>query len=1302
MCNIHLFVTFKDKFDYVDVKLVLAFFTQLISRSMKKNVFLLACFLLLLPFLTLAQNSSWESINWHLNKKADGKRLLSFDGAIHQADRLSLPFYQKRCNLPENKAIERIRLSNSVFVPLDSTELAAIDPIDLKKISHTLTFDINTVWERKQAYGSYGFVPLVYDTTDNTFKKLLLYQLDIEYADEALTYQKSATLKNQSVLASGDWYKIRVNETGIYRLTYSELEQMGVDVASVDPRNLRLYGNGAGMLPESTDEPVLTDLHENSIIVVGESDGVFNPGDYILFYGQSPVKWEYQELSQSFRHKVNIYDDYTYYFITSDLGPGKRIGQQNPASDEADQFINTFNDYSYHEVDEVNLIGTGRKWYENAFELNSDFQFELEVPGLVTTEEVVLRTALLARSEIDSYFKVYADDDLLGNVYIDRVYNSSNEDYAKEGSLLDTYFPVSSKIDILIEYNETTTSSKGWLDYVELSYTRDLIFTGSQMPFRSVQTLGNPDIAEFRIGNPVDGLRIWNVSDPFNVKEVNGQLQSGAYKFILETGSLLEFIAFDESAYKQEEFVEKVDNQNLHAISNVEFVIVSHPDFLTEAERLAQFHRVQDDMPTEVVTTEQVFNEFASGAQDVSAIRNFMKHIYDQSDPGSEPSYLLLFGDASYDYKDRVEDNTNYVLSWESSESLSSLRSYVTDDFFAKLDGGEGYASNGNLDIGVGRIPVFTKSQAVAAVDKIEHYASFSAKVMKPWRNYVCFVADDEDGNLHVQQAEQLAEFVETNVKDLNIDKIYLDSYEQESTPSGQRYPAAHAAVNERVEKGALVLNYTGHGGELGLAHEQILNNSDIQGWRNLDNMPVFITATCEFSRFDDPKRTAAGEYVILNPNGGAIAMFTTTRATFASPNLTLNKKFYKYAFKKINGEYPRLGDILRLSKNETGANEANVKKYALLGDPALRIAYPKDSVAVLKINDYQVNELSDTLKALARVNMEGSIYDCAGNKLTAYNGILFTTVFDKASEITTRGQDDHSFPMKYHLYKNVIYNGKVPIENGDFSLTFMVPKDIAYKFGYGRISFYARDDNGDATGYFEDIIVGGYNDDAVQDLAGPEVDLYMNDTNFLNGGYTGENPILLAKVHDENGINTVGNGIGHDIVAVLNGKSDDPFILNDYYESDLGDYRSGSVEYPLFDLEEGRHTIYLKIWDVFNNSSDASIDFVVAPTSDFIVENIMNYPNPFFDETSFMFEHNMAGQEIDVTIYIFSMQGKLVQELSTRVMSPGYTSTPLSWNGNSTNGSRLPRGMYIYRISAQTQDGRKAENNGKLIILNR
>jgi hypothetical protein len=1215
-----------------------------------------------------------------------------FTGAVYRDAFPGIPYYSEAIPLPGATSCISVSVENAVFdvAPEGFGEIEGADRLQPEiEASALISYD------RKMPVAVCSFVPARINPYNGQYEVLLSFDLKIQIPGEDGSKRSlKAAYASNSVLASGDWYKIAVVSTGIYRITYNDLVGMGISPSAIDPRNIRLYGNGGGMLPESLAEFRHDDLAENSIIVAGEGDGSFDQQDYILFYGESPHAWKYQVFSQAFNHEQNIYSDSTYYFLTTDLGPGKRIEDIPAVTEPPNTFVSKFTDYAYHETDLFNLANIGRVWYGEVFDVTTTYDFNFNFPGLDLSSPVYFRAYVAAKSEVATSFKFLNGDEQIMSASISGIPASANT-YARPYLGSDWFAAASENINIRIAYQKMISSSIAWLNYFELNAVRNLAFSGSQMSFRDPASAGPGVIAEFTLRDAAQNVQIWKVTDPVNVQLVNA-VQSGNNKiFRAAQDTLQEFIAFNGSSYYNISFSGKVENQNLHGAGPKDMIIITHPLFREQAERLAEFHAEKDGFTVLVTDIGDVYNEFSSGAPDVTAIRNFMKYLYDTAPTGEEPGYLLLIGDASFDYKDRIENNSNFVPTWEDDESLIVVYSIASDDYYGFLDG----PGDNMLDIGIGRLPVQTAEQAEVAVSKIIHYAENASAVMKEWRNFVAFVADDEDGNLHLRQAEEMAAFIDTNYSVYNIDKIYVDAFPQVSTPGGQRAPDVNRAINNRIDKGCLVMNYTGHGGEVGWGHERFLENSDINSWTNYDRMPIFITATCEFSRYDDPERVSAGEYAFLNPNGGAIAMFTTARATFGGSNFNLNTSLFDYMFEETNGEYYRFGDLIRLSKNQGGGVDGNDKKFILLGDPALHLAYPMNEVVTTRINGEDITEAPDTLQALSKITIEGEVLSPV-HRVTGFNGTIYPVVYDKPSKVTTLASDPTSYQNTFDLQNNILYKGKAQVSDGKFSFTFIVPKDIAYQYGFGKISYYAANEEEDAHGFYRNILVGGLDQSAKPDVSGPSMELYMNDKYFVFGGITDENPDMLAFVSDSSGINTVGTGIGHDIVAILDGDSDKPIILNDFYESELDSYTSGTIRYPFHDLEEGLHTISLKVWDVFNNSADGYIEFNVISSGSFIINDLMNYPNPFTEGTSFVFSHNQAEGRLDVNIHIYNLNGQIVKTFKTSITPSGYRSEPIYWDGSDDYGYPLAKGMYLYRINVSNESNQKSSKTGKLILV--
>ncbi|MCX6279746.1 MAG: type IX secretion system sortase PorU [Bacteroidetes bacterium] len=1258
----------------------------------------------------LSQNSSDSynyALNWNpiriTNSPGDAAMgLLSFKSSVVRQESGLLPVFLKSFPIdPVHDSVASLEIQNPVYQPLKDSDAKIVK--GLENLPFTISPFHQISVSRKTSRLEVGLLPLRRNQNTGAIERLISFDLQIRLTRLKAPALKSATVyKENSILATGVWYKFATAVSGIFRLTYNDLKSAGIDPAAINPQNIRIYGNGGGMLPEANAATRIDDLMENAIFVAGEDDGRFDAGDYILFYGQCPDQWVYSNTEKIFHHRKNVYSDRMYYFLNFDIGSGKRITGKSSTAKPSLYTADRFDDYSFYEKDEVNLIKSGRQWWDRQyFDLTTVRDFSFNFPDIDNSTPVTLLTHVAARSTVGSTsFTVSAQGNTISTIYIPSVSGNFESNFANEETGSATFLPAGSAINVKLTYNKSSTSSVGYLNYLEMNATRLLKMNGNIMLFRSASGVTPGGVTEFNLTTGGQSLKIWDVTNGGNITEIITTPGDNKLVFRLETDTLREFVAFDGQAFYTPEFTGLVENQNLHGTASPDYLIVCHPSFLQEAERLSAFHEKFSNLSVLIITPEKIYNEFSSGTQDVTAIRDFVRMMYDKAPQGKEPKYLLLFGDASYDYKSRTQNNTNFVPSYESTESLSPLGSFVSDDYFGLLSADEGQSANGSLDIGIGRFPVFTVDQARQSVDKVIHYCSNSDTVKNDWRNMVTFVADDQNdgGNLFIEDSEDLARIIEQSYKDYNVDKIYSDAYTMLSTPGGARYPEVNDAINKRVEKGSLIVNYVGHGGELGWAHERILEVPDIKKWSNFSKMPVFVTATCEFSRFDDPERVSAGEWVFLNPQGGGSALFTTTRLTFAGPNKSLLENFYANVFKKHNGQYMKMGDLLVAAKEGMGSS-ANIHAFILLGDPAMQMAYPDLHVVTTSITSTNSTAVPDTLKALSEITISGEVQYLSGQIETNFSGTVFPTVFDKASEIWTKANQNNGDPVQFFLQKNPVYKGKADVVNGTFSFTFIVPKDIAYQYGPGKISYYARSAETDANGY-SNILVGGYNNSAPVDDQGPELALYINNRNFRSGGITNQNPVLLADVSDTSGVNTVGNGIGHDITAILDNKTTIPIILNDYYVSDLNTFKSGAISYPLSSLADGTHSLTVKVWDVYNNSTSATIEFVVVSSGEFAFQNLYNYPNPMTDYTTFSWETNQVNQPQEVEIKIFTLTGELIKTLRENFYSQGFRAASITWDGSRDSGGKISSGMYVYRMRLMLTDGSTSYRSSKLVVI--
>lgn len=1103
----------------------------------------------------------------------------------------------------------------------------------------------------------------------------------------------SNVIASDSALSSGVWYKMSVAKTGMYSITYQELVAMGVDVASINPRNIKLYHNGGGVLPVINRETKYDDLVEIPIIINGENDGRFDENDRIIFYARGPVTWRYDISNFFYEHVNNPYSDYSYVFMTVGDTPGKRIETEQKQSGSTET-VSVFLDGQLHEIDEVNVNNMGATWYFDKFDITLSRTYPFDFKNVVKERKAKMRSEIAARNPAPVSFKYVVGGDIVANLSLNAM-GSTQYVYAKTASTyVKSFEPKSDNLEMTVTFSRSGSSSVGWLDYIEMNAWRELSMSDDVMAFRNPECEDVSKVYEFQLSNATSSTQVWDVKNPVEPKKMDATFNASKLSFTAKGDMNNEFVAFNGNSFEKTTFVEIVKNQNLHAIKDVDYLIIAHPKFVSHAKRLKEIHSRLDDLKIEIVEPQQIYNEFSCGALDIAGIRNFIKMLYEKGDGDNKLKYVLLFGDASYAYKNA---EVCFIPSYESVASCSITECIVTDDFFVCFGPDEGVMENGSIiDLPIGRMPVSTEEQATAMLDKIEEFIARNEKSMNKWRNVVTLVCDDEkDGGSFLRNAESVADSIEGWGGDMVVDKIYLDAYNQIATASGQRCPEANEAITNRVENGTLLFFYTGHGGEVGLAEERILTNEDIKSWQNIPMLPVFLTATCEFSRFDDHTRTSAGEYVFLNPKGGAINMITTARTTQGSSSMKLVKRFFRSVFKMYDGEYQCVGDVFKDAKQDA---INNTKVYVLFGDPALRIAYPKNNVVITKLNGTDVNEGSiDTLKALSYIELEGEVRDNFGCVMNDFNGVVYVSAYDKENTIYTKG--DHGFqPAPFKVRNSMIFNGKTEVENGTFKVGFTVPKDIRYDYGKGLVSLYATDYQTDANGSFADIIVGGYDETVKPDTIGPDVYAYIDDTLFVDGGITNENPLIVAKIRDLAGINTTGAGIGHDIMAVISGATNKSYNLNNYYESPLQLNEFGELSYRLYNLNEGEHSLRLRVWDIFNNSTTVTVNFKVVKSKTFALENLVNIPNPMSNETRIMFDHNQSG-EIKVLVRIFNVSGQLVRTIEEYRYGNSMRIDPIVWNGTNDNGSPLPSGIYVYNVTISNSENEKASGYSKLVI---
>lgn len=1104
------------------------------------------------------------------------------------------------------------------------------------------------------------------------------------------------TVKN-SVLASGDWYKVKITQNGVYKLDKAFLSSIGLNTASLNPRNLAVYSNIGGALPQANNNKRAHDLMELPLQVVGEDDGVFNNGDYALFYAQGPHQLEYT--AGEFVQKRNIYADENYCYITVKNTKGKRV-ETAPIVAKSQNIINTYNEVVWHEKDLNKIIISGREWEGESFEKTKSHRFSFSTPGIIDSAVFSFSGTHQSRG-VSTSFSVNANGQRI-NLSLPGTATGSYGTMGRSNTTK-TILNKASNYNITVTHNNNGNGdAKAYINFLRLNYEASLKLLKNQVFFRNLKE-PQYDSATFEIDESNSNYQIWNINDLEFTTQIPLTAENGKLYFTSVNRTLNQYILFNPNSSPIPNYVGRVTNQNLHGMATPSLLIVTHPDFVAQANELKAFKESYSNISTLVVTTTKIYEEFSAGKQDISAIRDFAKMLYDRGVGNNKLKNILLFGDASYDYKNIVSNNTNQVPSYQAIESYDNINSYTSDDFYGFLELNEGAwtensSGNHTLDIGVGRFPVNSPEEAQNIVNKIKKYVS-NTSTLGPWRNRICFVADDGDKgdyNLHMGHANGLADnYVKTNFPYINIKKLYLDNFEQVSGSSGQISPAASNELYSTLDKGVLIMNYSGHGGEIGWTQEQIFSIGDIDKLNNSNNLPLLVTATCEFGRFDDPNRQSAAEKVLTTKEVGAIALVTTTRPVYASSNLKLSKAMYDSIFvRDSGGNFPTLGEIMRRTKNNS-FSFTNNRNFTLLGDPSLTLAFPRQEIIIDSlVND---NQKSDTISALSNVRINGHINDLNNNLDNGFNGTLALTIYDKQSKVTTLG-DYQGVTYTYKDRNQILFNGVASVEDGKFSIELILPKDIAYNYGDGKVSLYAQhsSENKDAIGVMTNLTVGGSSKIIKEDNKPPSIQLFMDDYSFTNGGKTNNNSLFIANLTDDNGINLSTNGIGHETTLTIDGNSNSQIVLNEYYTSKKDNYKEGVVTYQLRNLSDGKHTAELKTWDTHNNSSTKTIVFYVGDEPEFSF-----HPNPFKTSTALVIDHNRAGEDLDVKVEVMNSLGNKVYTQDHVVIGSNTQIKEINWDGSNNFGQKLSEGIYFVSISIRYHSDNAEYNKvGRVVIV--
>jgi hypothetical protein len=1273
---------------------------------------LVLCFILLFSTITFAQIKGDVSIEWQAGNSVSSVNLKAqlpiFKGNCYFYDGYNQSlFHQLNLNTTNELDENSLQITNVVY---ESIAVSALGSLNATNIPAAMKAVVYSTISRNTIQNFLRISPIIKDNSG--YKRIKSYS----YAVNTGSTAKRSSIVNRaaivnSVLASGEWYRFYIEKSGVYKISKDFLQQLGIDLNGLDPKKIKIYGNGGKMLPLANNVFYPSDLMENAIQIQGENDGVFNADDFILFYGEGTSNWN--DESQT---NLNIYDAKSYYYINVEGNNGKRIADMSQPTGSNTLNLTSYDDYQFFEVDLKNIAQVGRQWVGEAFDINQDQEFTFDFPNIDTTVPVSLNVTLASAAFTPTSFKVLANGLDVGTVLFSALNTNSDVQYLNGKLPSNTSFAGTSNIKIKLSYNNNgVPGSKGFLDYIRLKAKSKLQGFGKQFHFQYDLASSSLGIVSYDFSNAGSVSQIWDITDLYNATKIENNNQS-AFSFKANLGELKKYIAVSPGDYYSplKDSKSKISNSNIKGtvfkntkgqFQDIDYVIIT-PEFLkVQADKLAGFHQKNSNLNVKVLTLESIYQEFSSGKQDIAAIRNCIKYIYNNaSSVDKRIRYVNLFGDASFDYKKRITNNTNVVPIYESliSNTIGEA-SFASDDFYGLMDDTEGNITlyYGGIDIACGRMLVSSTQQADEMVNKVVEY--YDKKSYGSWRSHYVTLADDsdKDSDATLQSRQNtLADEIAAQKPFLNVSKIFLDSYTQEASAGGERYPKAKSEFYNEFGKGVLVFNYLGHGGEDGLSSERIWDKADSQSLSNQYKYPLFITITCEFSRFDNPTRPTAGEYIYWNPKGGAISLVSTIRSIGQFSAENFNDVFGKNLFSYGSNQYVSVAEALRVSKNENPNSATNVVLY--LGDPAVFLSIPKPKVVLTKVNDIPVSQPIPDFKSLAKMKITGEITDENNVPITNYNGVLSTVLFDKTTTKSTLNNDGYSPAITFSTLGEAIFRGNASITNGQFEYSFIVPKDIRIPLDYGKLSFYGQKNElkDDVAGYDTTIKIGGVNENAVADNNSPKVKLYMNDETFVSGGITNESPVFIVFMEDESGINTAG-GIGHDIVAVLDGDVSNPFILNDYYQTELDDFTKGNLHFPFRNLKAGLHTVVFTVWDVYNNASTSEIQFLVVGNDSITLTNVLNYPNPCVNYTEFWFTHNKPNEPLEVQVQVLTITGKVVWTKNQSIMTSGFLSREITWDTRDDFGNKIGKGVYVYKLTVKaTLSNKKIEKIEKLVIL--
>lgn len=1226
--------------------------------------------------------SGWKVIS---DENGFEQQILSGTNVTNLAEFNFNPYYIKRIPLNGNYSVKTSSFESN-------TE--EITKGNFFELSNQTTPKLEVTKSGNQHYLQIS-LPLVFSERGRVFK-INSFLVEYELSPKTIFQTKSNEFIENP---DGIWHKLSIESSGVYKLTFENLKDWGVITSEVSIDEIAIIGKNGDQLPYINDQTKSNRLKKIPIQFFAGNDNIFNSGDYILFYAETAKTYTYDQTSNTGRYDLNHYSFINFVFIGLNAEFANKIEHVDYSNEIVIDTIRSVNDFIHHENDWLNFIKSGRIWVGEDFQSENPRLFNFNIYNIDTNAPVNLKATLAARSTqtADNYFTIGLNNnqDIFNLPSVSTIYYN---DYVRFKTFRQDYNIDTKNINLQFEYNFPITSSLAWVDNFTLNFKRNLIFNSpTQQHFYNFD-ITNDGFYNYQI-NTNSAIMLWNIRGYDDIEHIKGSVSNDLLNFTLPSSDTTVQIMFDVEHCFIPNYVEQIQFQNLWSHQSTELVIITPPEWQEEAIRLANLHEQEDNMSVRVTLTSDIYNHYASGRPEAAAIRNYIRQQY--QNPGEDSlRFVLLFGNGSQDQRNINSQKKNFIPTYQSLNSTKLTTSFVSDDFFGLMDDNEGeFTSLDMLDLAVGRLPVSSLNEAKAIVDKIENYYKEPVLLRSyndDWVQRIHFVADDGDSYEHMRQSESLSVLVDSTLSHLNISKTFLDNYTEINTTVKPRIEGAENSIKNAFKTGQLIINYTGHGGEYGWAGERVLTISDIHQLNN-ETYPVVITASCEFARFDTPKGKSAGEYILLEPKGGAIGLMTTVRLVFSIPNFRLNTAFYKTMAKYSKEQKTMyLGELFKDTKilNNGGTNDRN---FTLLGDPALRLHATQPQLEIDEIIIYG-NE-TDTIKALQKVTVKGKVLDSNTSFDGSFNGNISITLFDKKESKESLNNGSENSKFQYWDQGNLLTRSTAIVTEGRFSSDLIIPLDIRSNFGEGKLSIIASDNSGKILGGIKnDFLIGGIDSSKLNDQSGPEIGLYLNDSSFVFGNIINNPVTLLVGLSDSSGLNITQSEIGNDIAFTLDGDETNEVLLNDYFEPSLGDPTSGSISYPIGELNPGEYSIELKGYDNLNNPSKAYTEFLIEESAELALEHLLNYPNPFTNNTAFYFEQNQS-EPVEFLIQIFTISGKEIKSIQAVHDGVSERVGPIQWDGKDEFGDEIGRGVYLYKLTVR-MNGKTETLTNKLVIL--